>query len=133
MIRCVTDTATPTLFDQLGGTESIDVAVEEFYRRVLDDPDLRPFFAGVPMRRLRAHQKAFMTMAFGGPQTYRGRDLGQAHAHLGIEDHHVDLVAGHLADVLNGLGVPAELVDQVMGAVERLRPILVHGFVSSRP
>ena len=117
----LTRSVTPTLFERLGGLVSIDVAVERFYDRLLADPELARFFDSVDMRRQRAHQKAFLAMALGGPRAYRGRGLAAAHAHLDIDDHHVDLVAGHLAAVLAGLGVSPELIDDVVAAVDGLR------------
>ena len=62
----MTVTNTPALFERLGGSASIDIAVDQFYERLLDDPELAPFFEDVPMGRQRAHQKAFLTMALGG-------------------------------------------------------------------
>jgi hemoglobin len=121
----MTLTNTPTLFDRLGGSVSIDVAVDQLYERLLDDAELAPFFDGVPMARQRAHQKSFLAMALGGPASYEGRALDEAHAALAIDDHHVDLVAGHLADVLLGLGVAPELVDEVVAAVDGLRPTVL--------
>jgi len=117
----MTVTTTPTLFERLGGSSSIDVAVDRFYERLLDDAELAPFFDGVPMGRQRAHQKAFLTMALGGPTSYQGRGLHEAHDALPIDDHHVDLVAGHLAGVLLDLRVAPELVDEVIAAVDGLR------------
>jgi hemoglobin len=112
---------TPTLFERLEGSASIDVAVDQFYERLLDDTELVPFFEGVPMGRQRAHQKALLTMALGGPVAYEGRGLHEAHAALTIDDQHFDRVAGHLAGVLLGLGVASELVDEVIAAVDGLR------------
>jgi hemoglobin len=65
----------------------------------------------------RAKQKAFLTMAFGGPNDYTGKDMRQAHAKLverGLDDSHFDAVAGHLSDTLKELEVPSELIDEVM-------------------
>jgi hemoglobin len=117
----MTDIITPTLFQRLGGAVSIDAAVDAFYDRVLADQVLAPFFAAVEVRRLRAHQKAFLAMALGGPDRYEGRRLAHAHQHLAINDRHVDLVAGHLAAVLTDLGVSAELIAEVVAAVDGLR------------
>jgi hemoglobin len=121
----MTMTNTPTLFERLGGSVSIDVAVDQLYDRLLDDPEVAPFFDGVPMGRQRAHQKAFLAMALGGPAAYHGRGLDEAHAALAIDDHNVDLVAGHLISVLLGLGVAPELVDEVVAAVDGLRPTVL--------
>jgi len=117
----LTRSVAPTLFERLGGMVSLDVAVERFYDRLLADQELARFFDSVDMRRQRAHQKAFLAMALGGPRGYRGRSLGEAHAHLAINDHHVDLVAGHLAGVLAELDVPPELIAEVITAVDGLR------------
>jgi hemoglobin len=117
----MTQAPAPTIYERLGGLVSIDVAVDHFYDRVVGEPELAPFFDRVDLRRLRAHQKAFLAMALGGPDCYEGRDLAEAHRHITIDDRHVDLVAGHLAAVLAGLGVSPTLIDEVVSAVEGLR------------
>jgi hemoglobin len=119
--RSVIGPITPTLFERLGGMVSIDVAVDHFYSRVLGDPELASFFDQVDLRRQRAHQKVFLAMALGGPRGFEGRGLAEAHRHLRISDHHVDLVAGHLAAVLAGLGVLPALIDEVVAAIDGLR------------
>jgi truncated hemoglobin YjbI len=95
-----------SLYDRLGGALAVQAATELFYRKVLADPLLSGYFATVDMRRQLEMQEAFLTMAFGGPNHYTGRDLRSAHAALGgLEDKHVDAVIGHLADTLRELGV----------------------------
>jgi len=121
----MTEALTHTLYERLGGMVSIDAAVDRFYERVVGDPELAPFFDGVDLHRLRGHQKAFLAMALGSPRRYEGRGLAEAHRHLGINDHHVDLVAGHLAAVLAGLGVLPVLVDEVVAAVDGLRDVVL--------
>ena len=94
-----------SLFERLGGAPAIQAASEVFYRKVLADPLLAPYFDGVDMDRQVAKQAAFLTMALGGPSHYTGRDLRTAHAGLaGIGDEHVDRVIAHLADTLGELG-----------------------------
>lgn len=117
----MTQAPAPTIYERLGGLVSIDVAVDQFYDCVVGDPELAPFFDRVDLLRLRAHQKAFLAMALSGPGCYEGRGLAEAHRHIAIDDHHVDLVAGHLAAVLAGLGVSPALIDEVISAVEGLR------------
>jgi truncated hemoglobin YjbI len=94
------------LFDRLGGAPAITAAAELFYRKVLADPLLAPYFDDVDMDHQVAKQAAFLTMALGGPNTYTGRDLRTAHADLaGLSDEHVDRVIAHLAHTLRELGV----------------------------
>jgi hemoglobin len=59
------------------------------------------------MDRQIAKQKAFLTMAFGGPNRYTGKDMRVAHKHLiarGLNDSHVDIVIQHLGSTLKELG-----------------------------
>ena len=117
----MTQAPAPTIYERLGGLVSIDVAVDQFYDRVVGDPELAPFFDRVDLGRLRAHQKALLAIALGGPGCYEGRGLAEAHRRVAIDDRHVDLVAGHLAAALAGLGVSPALIDEVVSAVDRLR------------
>ncbi len=99
-------TTSESLFARLGGAPAVQAATEIFYRKVLADPALAPYFDDVDMDRQLAKQTAFLTMALGGPSSYTGRDLRTAHAKLaGLGDEHVDLVIHHLAETLRGLGV----------------------------
>jgi hemoglobin len=113
-----------TIYEQLGGRPAIEAAVEDFYRRVLGDSELAPYFDDIDMDKQMAKQAAFLTMVTGGPNEYTGRDMRAAHAKLverGIGDRHVDLVIKHLGDTLAGLGVGPELIAQVAAVAESVR------------
>ena len=106
-----------SLFERLGGEPAVDAAVDLFYRKVLADDSISNYFDSSDMDAQRSKQKAFLTMAFGGPNSYTGQDLRVAHAHLvddGLNDAHFDAVAGHLSSTLKELGLPDDLVGEVM-------------------
>ncbi len=115
----------PTLFDAIGGDAAIAAAVEEFYGRVLADASLVPLFADTDVPRLKAHQRAFLTLVLRGSGTYNGRTMRAAHAGRGITDAHFDRVATHLAETLAALRVPADLIEQILGGVAPLRTEIV--------
>ena len=109
-----------SLYERLGGEAAITATVGMFYERIMSDRSLAPFFADLDMDRQIDKQIAFMTMAFGGPHGYTGRDLRTAHARLvqnGLNGTHFDAVAGHLQATLEALTVPAELITEVMNIV----------------
>lgn len=109
-----------SLFVRLGGPDAVEAAVDLFYRKVLADQDINHFFNPNHMPQLRTKQRAFMTMAFGGPHRYSGMDLRTAHAPLvaqGLNDQHFDAVARHLEETLTELFVPRHLIEEVMGIV----------------
>ena len=115
---------TDSLFNKLGGEPAIDAAVDIFYRKVLSDDSISHFFDDTDMDGQRAKQRSFLTMVFGGPNEYTGKDMREAHAPLvekGLNDSHFDAVAGHLRETLDELGVAADLVAEVMAVAASTR------------
>ena len=113
-----------TLYQQLGGQPAVEAAVDIFYRKVLSDDHISHFFETTDMERQIAKQKAFLTMAFGGPANYTGKDMRAGHAHLvqkGLTDSHFDAVVNHLGSTLKELGVADELIAKVAGIAESTR------------
>jgi hemoglobin len=113
-----------SLYERLGGEGAVDAAVDVFYRKVLADKTISRYFDSTDMDAQRAKQKAFLTMVFGGPNNYSGKDLRTAHARLvkdGLGDAHFDAVAGHLQATLRELGVEPKLVDEVISLAASTR------------
>lgn len=116
---------TATLYDRLGGAPAVTAAAELFYRKVLGDDRIAHFFDDVDMDRQVAKQAAFLTMVFGGPNAYTGKDLRTAHASLvtrGLSDSHFDAVVEHLAATLRELGVGEAEIAEVGGIAQSVRP-----------
>lgn len=108
---------TQSLYEQIGGEAAVDAAVDLFYRKVLADGTISHFFDDTDMEQQRAKQKSFLAMVFGGPNSYSGKDMRDAHAPLvakGLNETHFNAVAGHLKATLDELNVPANLTDQVL-------------------
>lgn len=113
-----------SLYEQLGGDKAVDAAVDIFYRKVLADDRVNGFFDDTDMERQAAKQKAFLTMAFGGPHNYSGRDMRDGHKRLverGLDDSHVDAIIELLGESLRELNVPDELIAQVAAIAESTR------------
>lgn len=116
--------ATITIYDRIGGAAAVDAAVEIFYRKVLTDDRISHFFEDVDMDKQMAKQAAFLTMVFGGPNNYSGKDMREGHAHLlkkGLNDSHVDAVIELLGETLAELNVPTEIINQVAAVANGAR------------
>ncbi len=113
-----------SLYDRIGGEAAVDAAVELFYRKVLNDHRINRFFDKTDMDTQIAKQKAFFTMAFGGPNTYTGQDMRNAHdkmVKIGLDDSHFDAVMEHLGASLTELNVPADLIGEAAAIAESTR------------
>lgn len=112
--------ANASIYDAIGGETALIAVVDDFYKRVLADTQLAPFFAGANMNKLKGRQVDFFSVALGGPHAYEGQPMRAVHAGRGISQADFDKVAGHLADALTAAGVPGELVTQIIAAIAPL-------------
>ena len=113
-----------SLFEKIGGDAAVNAAVDIFYRKVLADDTVNSFFEGVDMEKQAQKQKAFLTMAFGGPHNYTGEDMRKGHAHLvakGLNDSHFDAIMGHIGATLTELNVPGDLIAEAAAIAESTR------------
>lgn len=105
---------TVSVYEKIGGEAAVNAAVDIFYRKVLADDRISEFFDTVDMEAQHAKQKAFLTMAFGGPNSYTGKDMREAHKHMNLTEEHFNAVAECLVGTLQELDVPQEYIDEIV-------------------
>ena len=106
-----------TLFERLGGKDAVNAAVDIFYKKVLADERVNGFFKQTDIEKQIAKQKAFMTYAFGGLETYTGKSMREAHQHLSLTEEHFNAIATHLKSTLEELNVPEAVQNEVLAIV----------------
>jgi hemoglobin len=112
------------LYETIGGNRTIWAATEAFYRRVLADPELRPFFQSVDMKHLVARQSMFISMLLGGRVVYTGKTVDDAHQRVrqqGLTEAHFNAFLNHFRAALDEVGVPPDKADEVMQLLEARR------------
>ena len=107
--------AQQTLFDQVGGEAAVQGLVDDFYRRVLEDPQLKPFFENTPMERLRTMQYEFFAAALDGRSHYQGQVLSNVHFGRGIEVGHFGRFIDRMFDSLVGLHLSQDTIHEIIG------------------
>ena len=113
------------LYDRVGGDKTMEIAVDLFYRKVLQDELVGHFFQDVDMESQRLKQKSFLSMAFGGPYQYSGQDLRAVHRPLkekyGLADEHFDRVAAIFQETMLELQISAKEIKGMMEIIESTR------------
>ena len=113
-----------SLYDDIGGAPAIRAALDVLYPRVLADGMLSAFFLGVDMERLKKAQEAFFATALGGPNTYAGRSLHDAHVKTrrrGLNDEVFDHFLTVFKRVLVDRGLPEGQIGEWLAVVEGAR------------
>lgn len=117
------------LYDTIGGNRTIWAATEAFYRRVLADPELQPFFQSVDMRHLVARQSMFISMLLGGRIVYTGKDIAAAHENArvrGLTDTHFNSFVNHFRDALAEVGVAPATAEEIVKLLEARRSAVLN-------
>ena len=121
----MTEQATLTDYQAVGGGPAVKAVVDDSYERVLHDPHLARYFIHVDLPRLKRHQALMVTKVLGGPDAYTGRSLRDAHSHLAITAADFARVMGHLGAALQDAGVPEEIIGRTAAAVQQTKPEIV--------
>jgi truncated hemoglobin YjbI/predicted pyridoxine 5'-phosphate oxidase superfamily flavin-nucleotide-binding protein len=113
------------LYDRLGGDAAMEILVDVFYRKVLEDDLVGKFFESVDIAAQRLKQKAFLAMAFGGPYPYTSLDLRKAHGRLvtemGMNGARFDRVTAILKESMQEVEIGAKEIEEVLQVIESTR------------
>ena len=104
LVGCTTHK--PSLYERLGGQPAIVAVVDDFVGNIAADNRINRFFANadaVKVKRLLVEQICAGT---GGPCTYTGRSMLEAHKGMGVKDADFAALVEDLVKTLNKFNVP---------------------------
>lgn len=131
MVLAVTMTspfaAEKSLYDRLGGYGPIAATVDDLVDRLYVNGTLN---ANETVKHI--HDKggkagfkfivtAWVVQRTGGPKVYFGRELDEAHAHLGLNDREFDVVMTECKTTFYKFNVPEAEFDELMAILESYR------------
>lgn len=134
-----------SLFERIGGQNTIDAIVEIMILKVLADPRIRDFFVNADLDKMRNQQKEFFATLFGvnrkksklkdffshpfgGKKPYDLKRLGPAHAPLvakGLSGNHFDAMMDIFFKTLVELKIPNALMKEAITAVASTRFVIL--------
>lgn len=95
-----------SLYDQLGGEVMLTLIIDRFMERVFADSMIGFFFAGADRSRIKAKEFELAAAHLGGPVSYSGRALPEAHAPHPIARAHFHRRLEILKQTLHEFQVP---------------------------
>jgi hemoglobin len=117
--------AEPSLYDRLGGKPAITAVVDDFLGNVGADTRINKRFAGTNLPRLKTLLVDQICAASGGPCTYTGRSMRDAHAGMNITDAEFGALVEDLVKSLDTFKVPAREKQELLGALGGMKPDIV--------
>jgi hemoglobin len=110
-----------TLYQRLGGRPAIVAVVNDFVGNVARDKRINGFFANADIPRLKRLLVQQICAASGGPCTYEGRSMREAHRGLGVRNRDFDALVQDLVISLNKFNVPPREQRELLSILGPLR------------
>ncbi len=114
-----------SLYERLGGMEAIAAVVEDFRDRVAKDDRINQKFARTDLARLRKMLIDQVCEAAGGPCTYTGRSMKDAHAGMKVTNGEFDALVQDLVASLSHFKVGKTEQDEILGVLGPLKTDIV--------
>lgn len=123
------DDAPATLYDRLGGAAAVEAAVDQFLANVLANVQIKDDFEGTVAQGragdLRQNLIDQICDATGGPCTYSGLSMAEAHAGLNINADDFTALVGDLVGALQSLNVAQSEIDELVAILAPLQGDIV--------
>jgi len=113
------------LYRALGGETGIARVVDVSLAEIHNDLRINLLFEKTDLADLRRLLIEQICAATGGPCTYTGRDMEEAHSGLNLTDADFDAFVDDLVRAMNSLKVPADLQKQLLDLLGPMRPEVV--------
>ncbi len=114
-----------SLYERLGGMDSIAAVVDDFRDRVAKDNRINQKFAKTDLVRLRKMLIDQVCEAAGGPCKYTGRSMKEAHAGMRVTNGEFDALVQDLVETLNHFKVGKTEQDEILGVLGPLKTDIV--------
>ena len=127
-----TDASPLTFYETVGGRETFERLVAEFYRGVADDPVLRPMYPEEDLGPAAERLTMFLEQYWGGPGTYseqRGHPrLRMRHLPFKVNPEARDRWLGHMRAAVDSLGLPPLAEETLWDYLQRAAHAMVNTF-----
>ena|ERR1043166_3393666 len=116
-----------SLYQRLGGYDTIAAFIDETYQRLRDDPRFSRFSTRSTSSRERARQLLVDQICHlaGGPCLYIGRDMKTSHAGLRISRAEWDASIEHTRQAMENHNVGVREADEVIAIIQGYRSDIV--------
>jgi hemoglobin len=114
-----------SLYERLGGLDAITAVVDSFSARCAGDDRINGKFARTDIPRLRKMLVDQVCEATGGPCTYTGRNMLEAHDGMGVTAGEFDALVEDLVATLDEFDVPMAERDELLALLGPMRSEIV--------
>lgn len=120
-----------TLYARLGGAEGIASIVDDIVEAHMRNPVIAPRFLPYKadpdrLAKVKQHLRAFLGAGSGGPETYDGRDMTEAHRGMNISETEYVAAIDDILATLDKHAVDEQARKDVLAIAYALKDEILH-------
>lgn len=116
----------PSLYDQLGGKPGITKIIDGMITHVAQDQRIKAFFANANIPRLKMLLVEQVCAATGGPCTYTGESMREAHKGMNINSAQFNALVEDLQKSFVDNNVPIGAGNKLLAILAPMKKDVVH-------
>lgn len=114
-----------TLYQRLGGAAGVETVVDASLKHIHGDLRINLLFENTDLPDLRRLLIEQICAAAGGPCTYTGRSMEEAHSGMNLTDEDFDFFVEDLVAAMTEVGVSPALQQELLALFGPMRPQVV--------
>lgn len=115
-----------SLYERLGGKDKIAQITDDVWINHVSNPDVAPRYANSDPERVKSMVTDFVCWGTGGPETYAGKDMLQAHSTMNISHREFMAVVDDVMRALEKHKVADREKNELLGLLFSLKDQVVH-------
>ena len=117
--------APKSLYDRLGGQPAITAVIDSFVATVAKDDRINKKFAKSDVARVKKNLVDQVCAQTGGPCTYTGLTMKEAHEQMGVTEGEFNALVEDLVKTLTAYNVPKTEQDELLNALGSMKGDIV--------
>lgn len=114
------------LCEKMGGEQKLAELMSLFFGRLLNDPELKPFYSNFEPTKLKDSYSRYFLWMFEGSNRYSGKDLRLAHQSFDLTDRHFYLYKKHLSECMMACKYDAKIIEEAVHKLEKQRTAVLN-------
>jgi hemoglobin len=115
----------PSLYERVGGRDAIVAVVDDAIVNLAADERINRRFGNASIPRLRRNLVDLLCLRTGGPCTYGGASMADAHEGMHIRAEEFDALVEDIARSLDRFKVPAREKGEVLAILRQLKSAVI--------
>lgn len=115
-----------SLYERLGGQTGIAAIVENIWDNHISNPLVKNRYAASDPENVKRLVREFFGAGIGGPETYTGRNMLEAHKGMNINDEEFVAVVDDVLKALTQNGIDQKEKDEVLCILYSMKAEIAH-------